>query len=116
METGRRLTQSMFVGQVVGKSMEPRIPDGAWCLFTREVGGSRHGRILLVQHQSISDLDTGGQYTVKRYERAPQAAGEGRELRGMIVLRPINPDYEPIRIEEGDEEVQVMAELVEVLE
>jgi type I restriction enzyme R subunit len=28
-----RLRPGMFVAQVVGKSMEPAIPDGAWCLF-----------------------------------------------------------------------------------
>jgi hypothetical protein len=31
----------MFVAQVVGKSMEPTIPDGAWCLFRGPVEGMR---------------------------------------------------------------------------
>ena len=33
--------QGMFVAQVVGKSMEPQIPDGAYCLFCRPVDGTR---------------------------------------------------------------------------
>ena len=33
VETGRRLRPGMFVAQVVGKSMEPAISDGAYCLF-----------------------------------------------------------------------------------
>ena len=40
IETGRRLRPGMFVAQVVGKSMEPAIPDGAYCLFAAPVEGS----------------------------------------------------------------------------
>ena len=34
-----RLRPGMFVAQVVGKSMEPAIPDGAYCLFARACRG-----------------------------------------------------------------------------
>jgi len=39
------LSEGMFVGQVVGRSMEPGIPDGASCLVRSPVTGSRQGRI-----------------------------------------------------------------------
>jgi len=105
----------MFVAQVVGRSMEPRIPDGAWCLFRAPVTGSRQGRIVVVQHQSIQDPEAGGSYTVKRYESEKQADGESWR-HTLIKLLPENPDFEPIvlkGIHEG--EVSVIAELVEVL-
>jgi len=59
----RKLSDDMFVAQVVGRSMEPLIPDGAWCLFRRYQGGTREGKIVLVQHRDIADSETGGSYT-----------------------------------------------------
>jgi type I restriction enzyme R subunit len=114
--TARQLSEGMFVARVVGRSMEPRIPDGAWCLFRSPVTGSRQGRIVLVQHQSIQDHEVGGSYTVKRYESEKRADGKGGWKHGIIRLLPENPDFEPIMLTEVDEgEVAVIAELVEVL-
>jgi len=113
--TSRPLGAGMFVAQVVGRSMEPRIPDGAWCLFRSPVTGSRQGRIVLVEHQSIQDPEAGGSYTVKRYESEKQGDTESwRHTR--IKLLPENPEFEPIVLEgirEGD--ASVIAELIEVL-
>jgi len=116
--TSRPLSQGMFVARVVGRSMEPRIPDGAWCLFRSPVTGSRQGRIALVQHQAIQDPEAGGSYTVKRYESERDPVGkEGDGWHHKVIrLLPENPDFEPIvltNIDEGD--VSVVAELVEVL-
>ena len=44
VETARSLRPGMFVAQVVGHSMEPAIPDGAYCLFARPVTGTRPGQ------------------------------------------------------------------------
>ncbi|TDP82933.1 hypothetical protein EV672_105120 [Aquabacterium commune] len=51
----------LFVAQVVGESMNKRIPNGAWCLFRANPQGTRNGKIVVVQHRSISDPETGGQ-------------------------------------------------------
>ena len=113
--TSRQLGEGMFVAQVVGRSMEPRIPDGAWCLFRAPVTGSRQGRIVLVQHLSIQDHETGGSYTVKRYESEKQADGDSWR-HTVIRLVPENPEFDAIvlkGIREGD--VSVIAEMVEVL-
>ena len=115
LSISRLLNEDMFLAQVVGKSMEPRIPDGSWCLFSQHVAGSRYGRILVVQHRDIADPETGGSYTIKRYERPPQDAEEGAELQGRIMLSPLNPEFEPMIIEDGDDNVAVIAELAEVL-
>jgi phage repressor protein C with HTH and peptisase S24 domain len=39
----------MFVAQVVGRSMEPLIPDGSLCIFRHGVRGSRQGKRLLIE-------------------------------------------------------------------
>lgn len=92
---GRRLRQGMFVVQVVGKSMEPRIPDGSYCIFRAPVEGSRQGRIVLVQHRSIHDPETGGSYTVKRYRSVKLPSEEGTWRHGIIQLEPVNPTFSP---------------------
>jgi hypothetical protein len=43
ISTTRHLRPGMFVAQVVGKSMEPQIPDGSYCLFVAPVEGQRRG-------------------------------------------------------------------------
>jgi SOS-response transcriptional repressor LexA len=105
----------MFVAQVVGKSMEPVIPDGSYCLFTTPVSGTRQGKIVLVQLRDTIDPDSGERYTVKRYLSEKGTDGDSwRHLR--ITLQPINPDFQPIDLTGAEEgELQVVAELVEML-
>jgi len=114
-DTSKRLRPGMFVAQVVGRSMEPRIPDGSWCLFRSPVAGPRQGKIVLVEHRDIADLETGGSYTVKRYRSRKATDAEGwRHVE--IRLEPENPEFAPIVLRESAEgEVRVVAELVEVL-
>lgn len=115
VETTRRLRRGMFVAQVVGKSMEPRIPDGAHCLFAAPVEGTRQGKTVLVQMRDLTDPESGQRYTVKRY--LSEKADDGDSWHHMkIMLKPINRDFAPIVLtgtEEG--QLQVVAEVVEVL-
>lgn len=55
-----RPQSGLFVAQVVGDSMNRRIPNGAWCLFRANPGGTREGKVVVVQHRSITDPETGG--------------------------------------------------------
>ena len=114
-DTGRSLRPGMFVAPVVGRSMEPPVPDGAYCLFASPVTGTRQGRTVLVQLRDTVDPDTGERFTVKRYRSEKTADEEGwRHVR--IVLEPVNPDFEPIELKTEDEgSVAVVAELVEVI-
>jgi len=111
----RRLRPGMFVAQVVGKSMEPAISDGSYCLFRALVIGTRQGKIVLVQLRHAIDPDNGERYTVKRYQSEKVTDGDSwRHAR--IILKPINPDFQPIELTGAEEgELQVVAELVEVL-
>ena len=116
VESRHRLRKGMFVAQVVGKSMEPSIRDGAWCLFRAPFEGTRQGRIVLVQLRDSTDPETGQRYTVKRYKS--EKAEEGDSWRHVkITLDPVNPDFEPIVLTgTHEDELHVVAELVEVLE
>ena len=115
-DTHRRLRPGMFVAKVVGKSMEPAIPDGSSCLFTGPVSGTREGRTVLVQLRDSIDPETGGRYTVKRYSSEKGVSQDGTWRHVKITLRPNNPDFHPIELTVEDEgNVQVIAEFLEVL-
>ena len=95
--------------------MEPRIPDGSYCLFDGPVTGTRQGRIVLARLLNALDPDTGQRFTVKRY-RSEKTANEDGWRHLSIVLEPLNPDYEPIELTGEDESpVAVIAELIDVI-
>jgi SOS-response transcriptional repressor LexA len=100
--------------------MEPRIPDGAWCLFHGPVTGTRNGRIVLVRLRDTVDPDSQERFTVKLYQSERQATGddeaEGDWRHTRITLSPVNPAYEALVFtENADERLEVVAELVEEL-
>lgn len=111
----RPAREGMFIAQVVGKSMEPKIPDGSWCVFQAPVAGSRNGRDVLVELRDASDPETGSRYTVKRYSSEKVGIGDTWE-HTRVTLSPLNRDFEPIVLEPTEEgELAVIAELVAVL-
>lgn len=111
----RGLRPGTFVAQVIGKSMEPTIPDGAWCLFRGPVEGAREGKIVLVQLLDATDPETGQHYTVKRYRSEKATDGDAWRHR-RIRLEPVNPEFDSIVFTDADEgELKVHAELLEVL-
>ncbi len=109
------LTPDMFVARVVGRSMEPLIPDGSLCIFRYGVVGSRQGKLLLIQHTAASD--TGGEFTVKRYTSTKVSSGdEWRHER--IRLEPINPEFDPWDLDASELEdgpYRVRGEFIRVL-
>lgn len=108
----------MFVARVVGESMNKRIPNGAWCLFNIKPGGTRQGKVVLVNCRNIDDPETGGHFTVKTYESEKVATEDGSWRHQRITLKPesTDPSYMPI-VFEGDSaaELMVIAEMVAVL-
>jgi len=113
-----RPQKGLFVAQVVGESMNRRIPNGAWCLFRIASAGSRNGKVVLASHREIADTDTSGHYTVKIYESTKENLGDGSWRHSSIILRPDSylPGYEPVVLsEEQAENLRVVGELVAVL-
>ena len=80
-----------FLAQVVGESMNRRIPNGSWCLFREPSDGSRDGKVVIVQSRDIQDPDTGGQYTVKIY-RSEKGETEDSWSHRSIRLEPDSMD------------------------
>jgi len=79
------------------------------------VEGARQGKTVLVQLADAVDPETGGRYTVKRYESEKAKKGDSwRHER--VTLRPANPEYAPIVLppQEGGT-IAVIAEMIEVL-
>ncbi|WP_129242499.1 DNA/RNA helicase domain-containing protein [Achromobacter veterisilvae] len=110
----------LFVAQVVGESMSRRIPNGSWCLFRANPSGTRQGKVVIVQHRSIDDPETGGKYTIKVYSSEKTINPDGSWQHEQIVLHPdsLQPGYEPIVIhrEAAGDDFMIVAELLTVLD
>tara|TARA_B100000959_G_C14993875_1_gene629237 strand:+ start:2981 stop:5401 length:2421 start_codon:yes stop_codon:yes gene_type:complete len=111
-----RLGRNMFVSRVHGKSMEPLIKDGSYCVFRTPVVGSRNNKIVLIQHNSIHDPESGGSYTVKQYSSKKQFDEDGTWVHEEILLIPLNKEYDLIKIPSTEDgEFIVIGEFVKVL-
>ena len=109
---GLRLGQDLFVAHVVGRSMEPRIPDGSLNLFRLNPVGSRQNKILLIQRFGV--LDDTARYTVKRYTSRKVQTGEDEWRHEQIRLEPLNPEFEAWDVEPQD--FAVVAEWLRVID
>jgi 5-methylcytosine-specific restriction protein A len=102
-----------FAVHAKGHSMSPDIKDGDICVFEwyNKMGGSREGNVVLVY--SEEKLSDGSTYTIKKYhsEKDPNADSWQHK---RIVLVPINPDFEPIELQE-DQKVYTVGVLKCVL-
>ncbi len=108
----------LFVAQVLGESMNRRIPNGAWCLFNMNPAGTRQGKVVLVEHRDAAEVEGSGNYTVKLYESKKETLPDGSWRHSSIVLRPdtLESGYEPIVLSgEMAESLRVIAEMVAVL-
>ncbi len=111
-----KLDRNMFAGRVVGRSMEPVIPDGSLCLFRGSVVGSRQNKRLLIQRMGVTDSTA--EFTVKKYTSKKVHSGEDEWQNVSILLTPLNPEFEAMKFGPEDEKRQfrVIAEFVQVLE
>jgi SOS-response transcriptional repressor LexA len=92
-----------FVCKVVGESMNKIIPNGSYCLFRQDEGGSRNGKIVLVESTLINDSEFGSGYTVKEYHSEKKITNEGWRHESVI-LKPLstNAQYKNIELSEDD--------------
>ncbi len=105
----QHLYPDMFVAEIVGHSMEPRIPDGSLCIFRAGVVGSKGGRLVLAEDREASA------YAVKRYESEKAPTEEGWK-HARIRLVSLNPGYPSWDLEPDEEKYRIIAEFVGVLD
>lgn len=116
VDMGRKLDKNMFIAKVVGRSMEPNISDNSYCVFRANIVGSRQNKIVLAQLHDISDPETGGSYTVKKYASRKRFNPDGTWQHEEIQLEPLNPKYKPIVLEQNEEgSIKVIAEFISVV-
>jgi SOS-response transcriptional repressor LexA len=108
---GLRTGAGAYAVHIRGRSMEPLVPDGAVAVF-RPITGSRQGRRVLVWHRASSQA--GGEYTIKVYRSEKRVTDEGWQ-HSAIILEPLNPEFEPIILDEGSEDYRILGEFVMVL-
>lgn len=110
------VSEGMFVMQVMGESMNRRIPNGSWCLFKANPGGTRNGKVVLVQHREIEDPDHGGEYTVKVYQ-SEKTFEDGIAINSRILLKPDTTafGYKPMIFNDGSESLVVLGEFLAVI-
>jgi len=94
-------SKDLFVCTVVGDSMNKIIPNGSLCLFRKDGGGSRNGKIALVKYSNFKDKDFGSNYTVKEYT-SKKMIDDDQWFHQSIILKPLsyNPEYEDIILSE----------------
>ena len=112
----RKLTKDMFIAKVVGKSMEPTISDGSYCVFRYEKGGSRSGLVVLVESRLVADPETNQRYTIKRYRSEKEFFEDGTWRHKRIILSPDNRGFTDIVLEDvSATDFRVVAEFVCVI-
>lgn len=112
-----RIRPGLFVARVVGESMNRRVPNGAWALFSTEVQGSKQGKIVLAQSREFGDPDDSGRFTLKIYD-ASKVEGEDGAVYERVSLHPASTDPRFVRIDidlEDEERPVIAAILVTVL-
>lgn len=105
----------MFVSRVHSGALGAESPAGAYCLFRGKVDGEREGRTLLVRHGAIRDLTLGSMVSFGKYS-SERVESEKGEVRYRIRIESLNPSGSGADIAvDKEEEVEVLAELLEVL-
>lgn len=113
-----KVHENLFALRVVGESMNRIIPDGSICLFSKAPGGSRNGKIVLVECSDVADAGIGSHYTVKDYESI-KVQNEHGWFHKVIRLNPrsYNGKFEPLELTEDQAlQYRVIGEFVQVLD
>jgi SOS-response transcriptional repressor LexA len=106
-----------FACKIIGESMNRVIPNGSICLFKVYTGGSRNGKIVLVENRNIQDPDFNSAFTVKTYS-SEKSVSEDTWEHTSIVLRPnsYESSYQNIVItEENSAGMRVIGEFIRIL-
>ncbi|ABM04395.1 type III restriction enzyme, res subunit [Psychromonas ingrahamii 37] len=108
-----------FACRVVGESMNRRIKNNSICIFKESLGGSRNGKIVLVENYGKNDDDYNSSFTIKTYASEKRATDDGEWEHSVILLKPNSTEsrFKDIVLHEDDcENMRIVGEFVTVLE
>jgi uncharacterized protein len=100
-----RIAPGYFVAQVHGESMNRRVPNDAWVLFSTDMRGSKQGRMVLARRHDFGDPEDSGRYTLKVYDARKLESDDGPTYES-VQLRPDSSEtrFRPIALDLEDEE------------
>jgi superfamily II DNA or RNA helicase/SOS-response transcriptional repressor LexA len=110
--------KDFFACKVIGESMNRIIPNGSVCLFEKYAGGSRNGKIVLVENLDFNDHDYHSSFTVKTYSSEKQIL-EDEWMHTSIILRPnsFDPTFKNIVVDQSNaKEMRIVGVFVQILE
>ncbi|MGB2739806.1 MAG: DEAD/DEAH box helicase [Cognaticolwellia sp.] len=111
--------QKYFSCRVIGESMNRRIKNNSICIFKEPLGGSRNGKIVLVENYGKNDEDYNSSFTIKTYASEKRVTDDGEWEHSVILLKPNSTEtqFEDIVLREDDcENMRIVGEFVTVLE
>jgi superfamily II DNA or RNA helicase len=117
IEADQEYDSNYFACEVIGESMNRRIPNGSICLFKKYTGGSRNGKIVLVENRDFQNTEFNSAFTIKTYNSKKQISEKGWSHES-IVLTPNSYDssFKSIIInEDNGVNMNVVAEFIKVL-
>ena len=117
VQSNIKLTEDYFAFRIEGESMNRIIPNGSICLFRKERGGSRNGKLVLVELRDIY-ADTSSRFTVKEYRSFKAQKDDSFEHTKIELLPKSNDDkFEVITFTDEDvQELKVVGEFVQIIE
>ncbi|MFY7947295.1 MAG: DUF3427 domain-containing protein [Bacteroidia bacterium] len=107
-----------FACEIIGESMNRIIPNGSICIFKPYQGGSRNGKIVLIENRDIQDPDFNSAFTIKTYT-SEKTVTEESWAHETIILRPnsYDPTYKNIIITADNAALmRIVGEFVAVLD
>jgi superfamily II DNA or RNA helicase/HKD family nuclease/SOS-response transcriptional repressor LexA len=107
-----------FACRVIGESMNRRIENNSICIFKEPLGGSRNGKIVIVENYGKNYDEYNSSFTIKTYASEKRTSENGEWEHSVILLKPNSTDsrFEDIVLNKDDcENMRVVGEFVAVL-
>ena len=111
--------QKYFACRVIGESMNRRIKNNSICIFRESLGGSRNGKIVIVENYGKDDEEYNSSFTIKTYASEKRASDDGEWEHSVILLKPnsTKSKFKDIVLHEEDcENMRIVGEFVTVLD
>lgn len=106
-----------FACKIMGESMNRIIENGSICLFKKYSGGSRNGKIVLVENLDKQDIDFNSAFTIKTYSSEKNISEEGwQHISIKLLPNSYDSSYKAIIINEDEaENMRIIGEFISII-